>query len=181
MDKNEIWKDVQGFEAFYEVSNLGDVRTKYREYRAKTIGGVMQNRRVQSKMKTKNLGSQGYYTVALVVKNKTYNTLLHRIIAFAFVDNTNPLKYKVINHKNGIKTDNRVENLEWCTSSINNLHALQNKLRKPVKTALTKNLAHDIDKLKTAGLNGIQISEKVGLSSSVVQKYLRGKAFKYQW
>jgi hypothetical protein len=72
--------------------------------------------------------SFGYIIVCLYKKNCRKKTIkIHRLVAVAYIDNVN--NYPQVNHINGIKTDNRVENLEWCTASQNTIHAFMNKLR----------------------------------------------------
>lgn len=68
----------------------------------------------------------GYKEVALSKNGKTKTFLLHRLIALHFVENPN--NYPCVNHKNGIKCDNRIENLEWCTRSYNTKHAYENNV-----------------------------------------------------
>ncbi|WP_241287540.1 HNH endonuclease signature motif containing protein [Chryseobacterium indologenes] len=79
----------------------------------------------------------GYWRVNVTVSGKSYQKLVHRIIAIAFIPN--PMNKQQVNHKNGIKTDNRVENLEWVTNSENRKHAVENKLHKHQKIAVYKN------------------------------------------
>lgn len=72
--------------------------------------------------------SKGYFVVCLCVKNKKYSLLVHRLVAKAFIENT--LNKLEVNHIDGNKLNNSVENLEWCTSSENKFHAYKNGLSK---------------------------------------------------
>lgn len=124
----EIWKSVPGYDEFYEVSNKGNVRSKERKVRA-NIRNVKE-RLIKGKMLKKNLKKNGYYTVDLSKNAKTKTVSVHRLVALAFIPNPNNLP--VVNHKNGIKTDNRVENLEWTTHASNHQHAEAIGLRENV-------------------------------------------------
>ena len=73
----------------------------------------------------------GYLRVDLLKNGKAKTMKVHRLVAMTFLDN--PEKYEQVNHKNGIKTDNRLENLEWCSASQNMKHAYQNKLKNAMK------------------------------------------------
>lgn len=112
---NEIWKDIEGFEWFYMVSNL---------WRIKSIDRNILYKKNERFYKWKILTSttKNYIFVHLSNKNKERKRMLaHRIIAKAFIPN--PENKPFINHKNWIRNDNRVDNLEWCTCKENNRHA----------------------------------------------------------
>jgi hypothetical protein len=110
----EVWKDIKGYEGLYQISNLGNVKSIYR-YKKKL-----------KPYKNKN----GYYYVNLYKNNQLKHLYIHRLVAENFISNFE--KKSFVNHKNGIKTDNRVFNLEWCTRSENELHK-HNILEKQVK------------------------------------------------
>ena len=105
----EVWKDVVGYEGLYEVSNLGRIRRNGR-------------------IKKPQVNRDGYMEVSLS-KHSIQKTLkLHRIVAIAFIPNQQ--NKATVNHINGVKTDNRIENLEWATHSENIIHANKAGLRK---------------------------------------------------
>lgn len=102
----EIWKDVKGYEGLYKVSNFGNFK----------------NIKLLKERKIKGCFDKNGYVISTFVKNKTKKTVkLHRLVASTFI--SNQLNKPQVNHINGIKDDNRVENLEWCTNSENQKHA----------------------------------------------------------
>ena len=109
----EEWKDVVGYEGLYEVSNLGRIRNKKRN----TMVTLLDN--------------NGYHRVELWKNNKRRRYMLHRVVAQTWIPNDDETKTQV-NHINEIKTDNRVENLEWCTVSYNNKYG--NRIQKMLDT-----------------------------------------------
>lgn len=104
--QEEIWKPVVGYEGLYEVSNLGKVRS---------LNYLKQRGRIE--LMKPLLVWDGHLVISLSKEGRARKKLVHRLVAEAFIPN--PLMLPQINHKNEIKDDNRVENLEWCTLSYN--------------------------------------------------------------
>ena len=118
----EVWKDIPDYEGKYQVSNMGRVRSLLKWY-------PLQNRYVQRvKILKNNVMSKGYLGVKLC-KNGERTFKVHRLVAEAFIPN--PDNKPQVNHINGDKTDNRVENLEWCTSRENTEHSRITGLQLP--------------------------------------------------
>jgi len=101
----EIWKDVLGYEGIYKVSSIGRIKS-LKFGKEKILKPV--------------LNSKKYPMVNLLKDNPRKNFLIHRLLGVAFIPN--PENKCDINHINGIKNDNRIENLEWCTRSENLYH-----------------------------------------------------------
>lgn len=118
----EIWKDIECFEGYYQVSDLGNVRSLDRLVN-RPVGRHGKPDAVLKKGKVlkQNMGTTGYYCVGLHKEAKAITKMIHRLSALAFI--SNPDNKKEVNHINGIKTDNRVENLEWVTPKENINHA----------------------------------------------------------
>lgn len=115
---NEIWKEC--INGRYLVSNLGNVKMN------------IPNKKHRKPYKA----TTGYNVISIVESGKTKIYSIHRLVANAFIEN--PLNKKFVNHINGIKTDNKIENLEWCTRLENERHAWATGLNESVRVAARK-------------------------------------------
>ena len=114
--QNEIWRDISEFKGFYQISNMGRVR-RIADYSNQNSHWKLKEPRILNN----RVSSTGYLRVVLSINGKHYDRYIHRLVANEFVDN--PYGYKEVNHLDGDKTNNKADNLEWCTRSQNNSHA----------------------------------------------------------
>jgi hypothetical protein len=172
----EIWKDVKGYEGLYQVSDLGKIRSLDRLKKGKNNS--------LSKIKGKLLKpriDKGYYIISLSKDGKKKTFLLHRIVAINFIDN--PFLKKTVNHINGIKIDNKLENLEWCTYSENNIHAhnigLKNQVgEKNNASKMTADIVYKI-KFETDGMKYKDIAKIYNIHESYVGLIKRNERWKH--
>lgn len=105
----EIWKDVVGYEGIYKVSNTGKIKS------------LNYNKTGKEKILATTINKHGYEDVTLYNKKlkKTIPYRVHRLVAIAFIENDDPINKTQVNHKDECKTNNNVNNLEWCTPKYN--------------------------------------------------------------
>lgn len=130
----EIWKDINGYEGFYQVSNLGRVRSLDRYVLNKFIKGKILSQRLKEN-----------YSIVHLCMNGTYkNKQVHRLVAEAFIPNTYNLP--CVNHKDENPSNNNVENLEWCTVKYNTNYG--NAIKKRAEKRKGKKMPKDaVDKI----------------------------------
>jgi hypothetical protein len=168
--ENEIWKAVVGFESLYSVSNLGRIRREAPprwQGRGKTFRGRILN----------GTNMQGYRQVRLTrTTEDRYLCRIHRLVAAAFLGPC-PETFEV-NHRNGRKSDNRLENLEYVSRSDNLRHAYAIGLRHPVQlcgeaSGVTHLTAADVTEMRRLWREGVtqyQLAERFSISQPTVSE-----------
>ena len=116
----EIWKDIKGYENKYQVSNLGKVKIKENITQRMNMGVLRDYKQKEIIMKPSENGC-GYLKVGLNKDGNYKNSYVHRLVAAAFLTNEDNLPQ--VNHIDGDKYNNCVDNLEWCTEKNNSIHA----------------------------------------------------------
>jgi len=167
---DEEWRPVPGFEGFYEVSNLGQVRSVDRMREA--WHGLQ---RCYGKLIRLTRHKVGYMKVHLFRDSKGTTCLVHRLVALAFIPN--PVGLPFINHIDGVKTNNVLTNLEWTDDRTNKQHAIDAGLIRTFKKLLTPTEVAEIRSLK-GKLTQTEIAERFGTTQSNVSLILMGKNHK---
>ena len=160
----EIWKPIVGYENEYEVSNLGNVKhlanlkQEYSKYYIPTKKDKI----------LKATDSHGYKTVILIKNNTSKRVYVHRLVAQAFIPNPNNLPQ--VNHKDEKKTNNKVDNLEWCSSKYNANYGTRNEKMKKIK------LEKYAKKVIKYDLNGKFIAEYESIEDTARKNNVTGQA-----
>lgn len=155
----QLWKTIEQYPS-YEVSNTGLVRKK-----------------VSGKEPNQHKTAKGYLRVTLWNNGIGNKKMVHRLVAEAFIENPNPAEFTQVNHKNSCKTDNRVENLEWCSGEYNVRHMIANGHKTLAKLDYRK--AGEIRELLLLGAKVERIAEKYGVSPKTIYEIKSGK--RWSW
>lgn len=169
---NEIWKDIEGYEGLYQVSNFGRVRSFH-------CGKI--------RILNPKAPASGYKMVALRKNGEDKHISIHRLVALAFVPGYAPTL--VVNHKDEDTTNNAADNLEWVTSSYNTQYNEahvkgRNKARYSALTTNTGTMLGQIDKIKCfasalreqrikMGMSQRKIADIIGVTESIVGRFER--------
>lgn len=154
--ENEEWRDIEGYEGLYQISNLG---------RVKSLGNTMLRK---EKILKPNKHNCGYYRVELSKNNKQKWYYIHRLVAQAFIPNPDDLLF--INHKDEDKTNNAVGNLEYCTARYNCNYGTHNE-------RIAKALSKKVLCVETGVIyqSTQEIQRKIGLPQSNICLCCNGK------
>lgn len=165
MIDNIIWMPVKGYESQYLINTAGEVKSI-----AKTIIKGGRKRTITETTISQRIDRSGYPSVSLKKSGKSSTQCVHKLLAEAFIPN--PENKGCINHKNGIKTDYRLENLEWCTQSENMKHAYKMGLS-TVPEPFRKKV---VDSCSGLVYNSIQqAATALGIHYKTCQHYLHGR------
>lgn len=179
MKNKEVWKDVPGYKGYYQASNLG---------RIKSLGRFVSGRNGHPRqLKTTILkprkGKRGYEIIALS-KNSTRKMVpVHRIVLMSF--KKNPLNKRCVNHKDGNKLNNRLNNLEWATDLENMNHAWDNNLMNPKRGSEVGNSKLnevDVFKIKAlmkTGMTQVRIAKIFNCSDNAISDINVGRTWKH--
>lgn len=163
----EEWKDIVGYEGLYQVSNLGRIKSLGRYV---NNNGGLEYREGKIMKSAKN--NNDYLFIGLWKDGIRKNHTIHRLVAQAFIDNPN--NFPEINHKDEDKTNNRVENLEWCNSKYNCNYGTHNE--RMVKSHLKPILQFSKDgEFIRRWESGTQVKRELGFNQSNITKCLKGK------
>lgn len=162
----EIWRDIKNYEGIYEVSNLGRIKSISRN-------GTIKENRILKPNKV-----MGYSQVGLQKYGTRKYKKIHRLVAEAFIPN--PENKKEVNHKDGNKANNCVDNLEWVTTSENQLHSyyeLKNNIKSVIQLSLNNEIIKEWESIA-------KVEQELKISNADICKCCKGKrktAGGYKW
>ena len=181
----EEWRDIKGYEGIYQVSNLGRVRSLDRKMPFNVVNGKVVTRFHKGVVLAGALDKKnGYISIHLYKEGHDWSTRPHRLVAEAFLDKPNIDGKLEVNHINGIKTDNRAENLEWTNRLGNMKHAsetgLVNKGEKSSNSKISRKKALAIiHELENSSDSIKQIAIKLNVSESTIHHIKKGGTWKH--
>lgn len=143
MDKEqtmtELWKDIPQYAEYYQASTHGRIRAKDRIV-TRTRNGVEHQYLRRGRIMKAHIEGSGYWQTLITVPGLKKHEKIHRLVSFAWLDN--PDGKRCVNHKDGDKSNNVLQNLEWVTHSENLIHAHKTGLKKPQQLGKSGSLHH---------------------------------------
>jgi hypothetical protein len=162
--EKEIWKPVIGYESYYMVSDLGNIKSLDRidRFNRKYNGRTLKQKKTR----------YGYSEVDLSISGKSKTVKIHRLVAELFIPNSE--NKSQVNHKNGIKTDNRAANLEWCTPKENVNHGIETGLikRKGEENPCSKLTRREVQEIRQKYSSGNYSQRALAKEYSVNQRVI---------
>jgi len=169
----EIWKDIEDFEGKYQVSNFGRVKSLKRK-----ISESWKGNKAETIILNPLKGDRRYLQVSLWSNGKDHKRYIHRLVAKAFIPN--PENKPQVNHKDGDKCNNAVNNLEWNTRSENVKHAISTGLNKENgKPKLTHGNIISIFRMRNENVPVYKIAKKYNVNPSCIYGVLRRDTYKH--
>lgn len=158
--REEIWKDIKGYEGSYQVSSLGQIKSLERTIVYNNRWGSINTIKRREKILKHYFNNKGYCIIRLCKKGKDCHRLVHRLVAEAFIPNPNNLPE--VNHKDENKENNCVDNLHWCTRVFNNNYGkLDKNGRRKIASQRMKRVAqYTLDGKLMAIYDGIRVAEE---------------------
>lgn len=163
----EIWKGIDGYEEFYQVSNLGRVKSLDRVIKKSKYSYM-----IKGKVFKTSLNNKGYAQTELTKGGKRKYFKVHRLVALHFLPNENASDLTV-NHIDGNKLNNEVNNLEWCTLEENMWHAYKNNLK--FRKYSDENIKEIRDLYKNTNLTQKEIGNIYGINKSYIGSIVRNQ------
>ncbi len=168
-----MWKEIEGYEGYYEISDSGEVKSldRYVSCSDGTLHHIRGRIMKQSICRYRDNDDVGYLVVNLRKNGTSYVAPIHRLVAKAFIPN--PQNLTTVNHIDGNKHNNNVSNLEWASYRDNNIHALLNNLRSPRGNAIRQ---YTLDGAFVAEYKSTcEAARKTGLSRCGISHCLNGR------
>lgn len=168
----EYFKEIVDFEKLYAISNLGNVKPLERRVEHPITGiQIVKERILKPDLR------RGYQYISLCKNGIVKGFLIHRLVAVHFIDFIE--EKNEVNHKNGIKTDNRVENLEWVNSSENQIHAVKNGLQASGSDHKNSKLnQNQVIEIRNSNESYSFLSKKYNVSKSCICSIKKNKTYK---
>ena len=175
----EVWKPIQGYEGWYEISNFGNVRSVPREVIQNHWQGGVSVYKMPGRTLKPGVNPNGYCHIDLHRNGKIQRFSIHRLVAIHFIEN--PCGYPIVNHIDADPSNNRADNLEWCTQSHNIQHAYDNGTKEPPHQKKIYQLTED-GKIIREFKNIAAAHRETGVNNiGAVLRGLRNQSGGYRW